>query len=268
MRSFAALLLFLLGALAAPAHAFDAGHAAWTTLLERHVRWNPEGTATTVDYAGFARDRAALQAYLDALSAVPRADFDRWPADQRTAFLLNAYNAFTVELVLGAWPNLESIKDLGSLLRSPWKRRFFVLLGEERHLDDVEHGLLRGAPGFDEPRIHFAVNCASIGCPALRPEAYVAARLDAQLDDQTRRFLRDRTRNRFDVASNTLIVSRIFDWYAEDFERGPGGTRSVAGFLAAYADELAATPEARARIARGTVTLDYSDYDWTINAAR
>jgi hypothetical protein len=229
------------------------------------VHWNTEGTATTVDYAGFARDRAALKAYLAALSAVPRADFDAWPKAERTAFLVNAYNAYTVELILSAWPDLASIKDLGSLLRSPWKQRFFVLLGAQRHLDDVEHGLLRGAPDFDEPRIHFAVNCASIGCPALRPEAYTAAALEAQLDDQTRRFLRDRTRNRYDAATATLAVSPIFDWYEDDFARASG---SVEAWLARYAGELADLPEARGRIGRGAVSLDFTDYDWALNAAR
>jgi hypothetical protein len=265
VRILAALLLALLGALAGPARAIDADHAAWTALLERHVRWNAEGTATAVDYDGFASDRAALKAYLDALSTVPRAAFDAWPEPQRTAFLLNAYNAFTVELVLTGWPEITSIKDLGSLLRSPWKRRFFVLLGEQRHLDDVEHRLLRGAPSFNEPRIHFAVNCASIGCPALRPEAYVAARLEAQLDDQTRRFLRDRTRNRSDAAEATLHVSPIFDWYGEDFERAAG---SLEAWLATYAAELADVAEARARIGRGAVGIDWTDYDWRLNGAR
>ena len=265
MRLLGALALLLASGLAAPARAFDHDHAAWTALLEDHVRWNAEGTATTVDYAGFARDREALKQYLNALSAVPRADFEAWPKPERTAFLLNAYNAFTVELILTGWPGIESIKDLGSWLRSPWKRRFFTLLGVERHLDEVEHGLLRGAPDFDEPRIHFAVNCASIGCPALRPEAFVPSRLEAQLDDQTRRFLRDRGRNRYDARRGTLEVSPIFDWYGEDFARAAG---SVEAWLGGYAAELADIPEARGRIGRGAVSLDFTGYDWALNAAR
>lgn len=267
MRATLGLLVALLAllALAAPARAFDHGHAAWTDLLQRHVRWNEPGTATTVDYTGFARDRAALDAYLGALSAVARTDFEAWPKPERTAFLLNAYNAYTVALILDGPPGTASIKDLGSLLRSPWKRRFFALLGAQRHLDDVEHGLLRGAPDFDEPRIHFAVNCASIGCPALRDEAYVASRLDAQLDDQTRRFLRDRTRNRYAAADATLHVSPIFDWYGGDFERAAG---SLEGWLAAYAAELAEVAEARGRIGRGAVEVEFTDYDWRLNGTR
>lgn len=251
--------------IAAPAKAFDHQHAAWTALLERHVAWNAEGTTTTVDYAGFASDRGPLKTYLDVLSAVPRTEFDRWRKPQRDAFLINAYNAFTVELVLTRYPDLASIKDLGSLLRSPWKQRFFVLLGDQRHLDEVEHALLRGAPDFDEPRIHFAVNCASIGCPALRPEAFTADRLDAQLEDQTVRFLRDRSRNRFEPTSGVLTLSKIFDWYAGDFERGFRGTRSTAAFAGLYAAALGDDPDSTARVASGAIRLAYSDYDWALN---
>ncbi|MGD8911013.1 MAG: DUF547 domain-containing protein, partial [Chromatiales bacterium] len=94
----------------------------------------------------------------------------------------NPYNAFTIELILTKYPGIESIKELGGLFRSPWKRRFFTLLGERRHLDNLEQDMIRAFGVFDEPRIHFALNCASIGCPMLRNEAYVAERLDLQLE--------------------------------------------------------------------------------------
>jgi len=265
MRIVWLVCLILLAPLARGAEAFDHAHAAWTGLLARHVQWNAAGTASSVDYAGFAADRAALGAYLATLSAVPRAEFDRWSTPERQAFLINAYNGYTIELILRADALPASIKDLGSLFTSPWKQRFFTLLGEERHLDDVEHSLLRGAPGFNEPRIHFAVNCASIGCPALRPEAYTAAALDAQLDDQTRRFLRDRSRNRYDTANDELLLSKIFDWYAVDFERGWRDTRSVASFAALYADALGLPAEVATRAAGGDLAVDWTDYDWTLN---
>ncbi len=266
MRILSCLLLLVLCLPAAPARAFDQDHAAWTTLLARHVQWNPEGTATTVDYAGFARDRSALKAYLDELSAVERSAHDAWTKPQREAFLINAYNAYTVELVLTGYPGIESIKDLGSFIRSPWKQRFFDLLGEQRHLDDVEHGLLRGAPGFDEPRIHFAVNCASIGCPALRPEAFTAAALEAQLEEQTRRFLADRTRNRWDPGSRTLQLSPIFDWYGGDFEKPWRGTAGVQAFAARYRDAMALDDAAVALLSAGGARLSWTDYDWSLNA--
>jgi hypothetical protein len=104
----------------AQAQAFD--HGTWDGLLKRHVRPIRGGVATQVDYAGMARERALLKGFLDALAAVPEADFRRCPKPERLAFLINAYNAWTVELVLTAWPKLDSIKDLGSLFGSPWKR--------------------------------------------------------------------------------------------------------------------------------------------------
>ncbi len=246
---------------AAPHH----DHAALDALLRRHVAWNAAGTATTVSYRAFAADRGELRRVLDAYQAVSRGEYDAMSREQRFAFLANAYNAFTIELVLTKYPDLKSIKDLGSLIRSPWKIRFFRLLGEERHLDDVEHGMLRAPGAFDEPRVHFVVNCASIGCPALRPEALVAARLEAQLEDSTRRFLGDATRNRYDPRSRRLEVSRIFDWFREDWERGARGIRSREQFLGRYADLLAADPADRARVREGAAPLAFLDYDWGLN---
>lgn len=255
----------LLDPVPARAAAPDPTHAALDALLRRHVAWNAAGTATTVDYRGFAADRSALRAVLDGFEAVPRAEFDRWPRADRFAFLVNAYNAFTIELVLTRWPDLASIKDLGSLLQSPWKKRFFRLLGEPRHLDDLEHGLLRAPGAYDEPRVHFVLNCASVGCPALRPEAIVGTRLEAQLEDSTRRFLGDASRNRWNPARGRLEVSKIFDWFAEDWTRG-GGTRER--FLARYADNLASTEADRATVREGRAPLAFLDYDWRLNDRR
>lgn len=255
-----ALILGLLVSQAGAANVDAERDAAFTALLAQHVRWDASGSASSVDYAGFQRDRAALKSYLDALSAVPPAEFDRWPLNRKQAFLINAYNAYTIELVLTRYPDLASIKDLGGWFSSPWKQRFFQLLGESRSLDDVEHTLLRGDRAFDEPRIHFAVNCASIGCPALRPEAYAADRLDAQLEDQTRRFLRDRSRNYYRASDHTLVVSKIFDWYADDFN-----DETVMNFLQQYSDELTDDPAAERQLARGAFDVAHSDYDWRLN---
>jgi hypothetical protein len=249
--------------LSAAAGDFDHRHEAWSALLGRHVYWLPDGHASVVDYAGFAADRAPLKAYLERLSAVPMAEYQGWAEPERQAFLINAYNAFTVELILTRYPDLKSIRELGSLFRSPWRQRFFSLLGESRSLDDVEHGLLRGAPDFAEPRIHFVVNCASIGCPALRPEAYRAQDLEAQYADQTARFLGDRSRNR--VRDGRLEVSRLFDWYAGDFLAPEFPLRPPLGFLARHAELLGDDEATRARIARGELRLRYTDYDWALN---
>ena len=250
------------------AFAFEHNHAAWDALLKRHVVVAPDGDSSRVDYAGFDRDQNALHGYLDGLTAVTPTEYRGWTREQQLAFLINAYNAYTIKLVLTRYPGLESIKDLGTLLQSPWKKEFFRLLGAARSLDEVEHGLIRAPGAFDDPRIHFALNCASIGCPMLRGEAYVAARLDALLEDGVRRFLGDRSRNRYDPVSGKLEVSRIFDWYKADFERGGRGPASVAQFLARYADVLADEPAARAAVREGEAQIRYLDYDWALNDAQ
>lgn len=267
--SIAALLAVatLLLPLAAQA-TLDHGHAAFDALLRRHVAWDAAGVATSVSYAGFVKDRAELRRVLDAYGAVGRAEYDGMTREQRLAFLINAYNAWTIELILTRYPDLKSIRDLGSLIQSPWKRRFFTLLGEERSLDDVEHGMIRAPGVFDEPRIHFVVNCASIGCPALRPEAITAARLDAQLEDSTRRFVKDASRNRYSPATGRLEVSRIFDWYGGDFSKGLRGIASREQFFGRYAELLAADPKDQATVREGRARIGFLDYDWGLNDRR
>lgn len=256
------MLLFLLLLFSSTAFAYDASHKAWNDLLAKHVRWNKAGTTTQVDYAGFSKDRKALQSYLVALSNVTASDYARWSKDEREAFLINAYNAATVELVLTRYPGIASIKDIGGLFGSPWKKSFVMLLGKRRTLDDIEHGMIRGDKTYADPRIHFAVNCASIGCPALRPEAYTGMRLRAQLEDQTVRFLRDRSRNRFDSKGGRVVVSSIFDWYGSDFTKRSG---SVSGFLATYAEALGLDAAAARDLRSGDLKLVYGDYDWRLN---
>lgn len=264
-RLLATLLLLLSGELAA--QAFDHGHAAWDALLKRHVVLISGGNASQLDYSGMLAERAELKRYLDRLSAVSGAEYQSWTDSQRLAFLINAYNAFTVELILTAYPDIRSIKELGSLFRSPWKQRFFTLLGKERHLDELEHDLIRAPGVFDEPRIHFAVNCASIGCPMLRNEAYTAGRLEQQLEDAAGRFLADSSRNRFDAATGTLWLSKIFDWYGEDFEQGHRGFNSLPAGLARYADQLGVeSAEDRRRIQEGDYRIEFLDYDWRLNS--
>ncbi len=252
----------------AGAASFDHRHAAWTALLARHVVLLDGGRASRVRYAGMAADRSALKAYLSTLSSVGADAFAAFDRPQREAFLLNAYNAFTVDLVLTRYPDLRSIKDLGSLFQSPWKQAFVPLFGKTLSLDDIEHGMLRAPGRYDDPRVHFAANCASISCPMLREEAYVADRLDAQLDEQARRFMSDRSRNRWSTATGRLEVSKIFDWYGDDFARGHRGIDSAAAFYARYADLLADAPADRDRIRSLKAPVAFLDYDWSLNDAR
>jgi hypothetical protein len=255
--------------LVAPASAaFDQTHAAWNGLLASNVVWIDDGHASQVRYAQLQSQRAKLRAYLDSLSAVTRAEFDGWTKAQQLAFLINAYNAFTIEKVLTRYPKLDSIRDFGTFVGNPWKDKFFNLLGTPMSLDGIEHDTIRNPGVYDDPRIHFAVNCASVGCPALRNEAYVSDRLDAQLEDQTRRFLTDRTRNHYVPARQTLEVSKIFDWYGIDFRSGYRGIDSLQNFFARYAADIAGTPAEQAIVRQGKVKISFLDYDWSLNDVR
>lgn len=248
--------------------AFDLRHAAWDALLKQQVVVAPGGMASTVRYAALRADPNALRGYLASVSAVTPQEYAGWSRNDRLAFLINSYNAFTFNLVLTRYPDLNSIKDLGSVFQSPWKRKFFTLLGEQRSLDDLEHGLIRAPGAFDDPRIHVVVVCASVGCPMLRDEAYVGERLGAQLDDAMRRFLSDASRNRFDAQNGTLSVSKLFDWYHADFEHGHQSIDSLQSLFMRYADVLGTTPATRAELRAGRFKLRYLDYDWSLNAAR
>jgi hypothetical protein len=263
------LVSSLLWVLPARAQSFDHQHAVWTALLKKHVVMLDGGRASQLRYAGFAADRAALTSYLATLSGVSKASFDAFSKPQQMAFLMNAYNAFTVELILTRYPKLTSIKELGSLIQSPWKKKFIPLLGEQLSLDGIEQDMLRERGRFDDPRLHFAVNCASIGCPPLREEAFVAERLDAQLDEQARRFLSDRSRNRWNGEQQRFEVSKIFDWYADDFKLGHRGIGSVGAYLARHADQLTDVPAERERVrGQAVAKISYLDYDWKLNDAR
>lgn len=255
--------LFVISSTSAPA--FDHSHRAWNTLLAKHVQVAPDGNSSRVGYKGLTADRAQFKTYLNSLSAVSETEYQGWSKPQRLAFLINAYNAWTIDLVLSRYPDLKSIKDLGSVFQSPWKKKFVSLLGQEFSLDEIEHGMVRAPGVFDDPRIHAAVVCASIGCPMLRAEAFTADRLETQLEDGMRRFLADRSRNRFDANSGRLLASKIFEWYGKDFEKGYKGFDTLKTTMARYAEQLASTPEARERVRRGDYKFEFLDYDWRLN---
>lgn len=258
------VLLLLLWVLGANVQAATFDHSSWDALLKKYVVVLRGGQATQVNYRGLSADRTVLKNYLNNLSAVTPNVFGEWPKPDQLAFLINAYNAWTVELILTGYPDIESIKDLGSLLQSPWKKEFIPLLGKTRSLDDIEHGMIRAVGAYQEPRIHFAVNCASIGCPALRPEAYTGEQLSTQLEEATRLFLADQTRNQ--LQGNTLEVSSIFKWYREDFERGWGGFYSLKQFFVTYGEALKLDDANAKRLMTGEIDIDFLDYDWHLNA--
>lgn len=240
---------------------FDHNYTAWNSLLAKHVKWLPDNKQTAVDYAGFQKDRQALKTVLNDWSSVSQADFNGFSKNQQMAFLINAYNGFTIELILTKYPKIKSIKEIGGVFSSPWKQEFFTLLGQKHHLDWIEHEQLR--PKYKEPRVHAAVNCASIGCPALRNEAFTATKLNAQLDDSMRRFLSDPSRNR--VKNGELQVSPIFKWFAEDFEKGHQGFKEVKDVFAKWAKDMDPTPEIVDKIASKSLPVTYTEYDWSLN---
>jgi hypothetical protein len=243
IRLFALGLIALCGGTSV--RAFDHTHAEFTEVLRVHVK------GATCDYASLKKSPQKLDSYLTSLSSVKESEFQGWTESRQIAFLVNLYNAATLKLVIDQYP-VKSIKDIGGILSSPWKQPVVGLFGGNVTLDHVEHGLLR--KNYDEPRVHFAVNCASVGCPNLRAEAFQADKLDAQLDEQTRLFLSDKTRNRVD--GGTLYLSPIFDWFAVDFTKA--GTLSE--FVAPYfpADD-------RKAIASGGLKTRFTDYNWSLN---
>lgn len=243
-----AALLWLAGAAAAEA----SESAAYARLLESHVRPGMVNgiQANLVDYAGLKADPDYVTALADLAVARPEALASE---AARFAFWVNAYNLLAIKTVVDRYP-VKSIRDGGSWLTSIWKTKIGVAAGRERTLDEIEHEILRKE--FREPRVHFAIVCASLSCPDLRREPYTAERLEAQLDEATRDFLANRTKGLLpDGRRRNVRVSMIFKWFAADF---PGG---VAPFLRAHVS----TSEAAWLASLTPADLAYLDYDWSLN---
>ncbi|WP_372860692.1 DUF547 domain-containing protein [Psychrobacter sp.] len=249
--------------LASMASYADFNHSTWDSLLNKNVTMTNGGKASVVNYNGMKADQSKLDSYMAATGKISQSEFNAWSKDEQLAFLINVYNAGTVELVLTKYPNIKSIKDIGGIFGSPWKQDFVTLLGKKRSLDDIEHNLIRGSKRYNEPRIHFAVNCASIGCPALLNDAFTSSKLDKQLEQVTSKFLADSSRNR--LKGNTLEISPIFKWYKEDFETNWRSTNDLEGFLARYSSSLGLDKSQTAELKAGKVKIGYTDYNWSLN---
>lgn len=224
-------------------HAAVVDHSLFASLLSRHLN---DGS---VDYRGFQNDEAILDQYLDLLAAV---DPNALTKEEQFAFYANAYNAWTVKLILSRYPDIRSIKDLGSLFKSPWKIKIARIDGQLLTLDQIEHDILRKE--FKDARVHFAVNCASKGCPPLQTEPFAGSRLDLQLNRATTAFINATQFNRLE--GDTLWVSKIFDWFPEDFNG------DVIGYFIQFAhaplrDQLTKN--------RDRITVKYLAYDWSLN---
>lgn len=220
-------------------------HSIWNNLLQKHVK-----SDGFVDYKGLIRDKAKLQEYLDLLSSAhPQ---DSWGKNERMAYWINAYNAFTVKLIVDNYP-IESIKDIKNgipFVNTVWDIKFINIQGKEYDLNNIEHGILRKE--FNDARFHAAINCASYSCPVLRNEAYVADKLDEQLEDATRKFINDSRRNK--LSPDNPKLSSYFKWYSGDFKDYAG---SVRAFINKYADTKI----------KEDADFDYLDYDWRLNDA-
>ncbi|GAA0879069.1 DUF547 domain-containing protein [Algoriphagus jejuensis] len=220
-------------------------HQIWDQLLKSHVK--PDGT---VDYKGFIRDKAKLDQYLKLISE-NAPDRKTWSKNQQMAYWINAYNAFTVKLIVDNYP-VESIRDLGPKLKIPlikdvWHYKFFKIGGVESSLDEIEHSILRKE--FEEPRIHFAINCASVSCPPLLNEAFTAEKLEAQLTKVATTFINDPSRNK--IKADQAQISSIFSWFKGDFTKK--GT--LIDFLNLYS-KVKINPNAN---------ISHLDYDWNLN---
>jgi hypothetical protein len=227
-----------------PAETPPVSHAIWDTLLHRHV-----GEGGWVDYKGFIRDSVELNRYLAVLSGAQPNGIN-WSRAEKMAFWINAYNAFTVKLIVDHYP-VESIKDIKRgvpFVNTVWDIKFIKIGGQTYDLNNIEHGILR--PDFKDARVHAAINCASYSCPQLRNEAFVAERLEAQLEDAMRKFVNDPLRNR--IKAKKAEVSEIFKWFRADFVRDAG---SVRKYVNRYAQEKL---DANGRIV-------YLDYQWSLN---
>lgn len=233
-------------------------HSVWNDLLVKNVKVINSGKNNQVNYAGFFKDKALLEKYLNDISVVSTNKFKQWSKISQLSFLINAYNAYTVNYILSKWPNISSIKELGGFLSSPWSVDIVNLFDKKISLDDLEHEIIRKK--YPEPRVHFALNCASIGCPSLRAEAYTADLLNDQLEEQVVLFLSDRSRN--GLVKDELVVSPIFKWYKKDFIKNSG---SVAKYLAKYASFLGLNPNNTALLQNDKLDISYSDYDWDLN---
>lgn len=216
-------------------------HEDWTTLLQKHVSENGK-----VNYEGFLEDALAFHSYLTLLSNNPPGT--NWNENDKIAYWINVYNAFTVKLIVDHYP-IKSIKDIRSglpMINSPWDIKFFKIGEIDFDLNTVEHEILRKE--FEEPRIHFAINCASFSCPKLRMEAFESDQLDAQLNDQAKAFIFNPDKNK--ISESQTSLSKIFSWFESDFESSGG----VSKFIKRYHPDFNLQNR-----------ITHIDYDWSLN---
>lgn len=199
-----------------------------------------------VNYSALRKNRAGLDNYLKKTGAVSKVEFSSWSEKAQISFLVNVYNAETLQLIIDDYP-VDSIKDIGGFLGSPWLQKCVDLFGEKTTLAAIEKKMI--IKNYDEPRTHFALVCAAVGCPPLRREAIQASKFDSQLNDQARRFLAESEKN--DVKSGKLHLSSIFRTYKSDFETTG---KTVPEFVDPWFREKTSG-----------MAVEYTKYDWALN---
>lgn len=241
---------------------FDHSHRDFNRLLEKYV------SSGLVDYRGILEEEELLYRYTTSLAAVDQATVQGWSREKQLAFWINAYNALTIQAIIRRYPiRSRSLVGLffprNSILQisGVWNRLTFEVGGRSLTLGEIEHKILR--KNFAEPRIHFAIVCASSSCPALRPEAYRFDILQAQLHDQAVRFINDPNRgSRFDTEKKRLHVSKIFKWFEEDFANDQTAENPITAYIRPY---LRNSVIADALAENGEIRLSYLPYDWSLN---
>lgn len=245
------LTIFIFISISQNVFAFDHTHAKYQNVLNEYVMQNE--AQSLVNYAALKKTPEILSQYLKQLSKIKKEEFSKWTSDQKLATLINAYNAWTLKLIIDHYP-VSSIKDIGTWLTSPWKKVFFKWLGDDSYLDFIEHEQIR--KDFKEPRIHFALVCASIGCPSLSSKVFLAKTLDAQLEAASSLFLNDQTKNRISSLSPLkLQLSSIFKWYGSDFP-------DLNLFIS---KRMTSDPHVAGNIEKGNYKAEYLTYNWDLN---
>lgn len=228
-------------------------HAGWQQILNLYLVAETQDGINRFDYAGITKaDRVRLDEYINGLAAIDPRDYKR---TEQLAYWINLYNALTVQVVLDHYP-VNSIRSImgGMLSPGPWDEQLITVAGQPLTLNDIEHRILR--PIWLDPRIHYAVNCASLGCPNLAADAYTAAKADAMLDEAARDFINHPRGVSFD--DGVLVLSSIYDWYGDDF--GPD-EQALLGHLRKFAQ-----PELEMQLSGYTGKIKYA-YDWQLNSA-
>lgn len=220
-------------------------HTSYDGLLQKYV--DEKGM---VDYKGLGKERPKLKSYLKMIESNPPQK--SWTENEKLAYWINAYNAFTLELILDNYP-VKSIKDIGATIKipfvnTPWDIKFINIGDEEYDLNNLEHGIIRKE--FEEPRIHFALVCAAVSCPKLQSRAYLPERLDAQLTKAAKDFLADPKKNEIKNGKKA-VLSKLFNWYGGDF------TKKLS--LEEYINQYSET-----QLSKGA-DIDWKDYDWALN---